>query len=265
MKCRFINTDFMDCYANMAIDEAILHYCKVPVLRVYGWKPRAISIGYNQDMQEINLENCRNNGINIVRRITGGKAIFHDKEITYSFILPENTDLLPFEINESYKTIANALVLAFEKFGIEAEVRKVPERIKTAICFNSSNWYELLVNNKKISGSAQRRVFGKMLQHGSILMDFDYEKNNLLFNSNNLIDNINNLKKRITSIKKEIGKEIDYKEFANAIKYGFKENFGFDILDDSLSKEEIILAEKLRKEKYLSDEWNYKLVRENLI
>ncbi len=268
MQCRFIDTGANDAYANMAIDEAILHYCKVPVLRVYGWNPSAISVGYNQDVnKEINLESCKNNGINIVRRITGGKAIFHDKEITYSFILPESLGLLPKEINESYKEIANALLIAFEKLGIEAEVKKVPERIATSICFNSSNWYELLVNDKKISGSAQRRMNGKVLQHGSILTDFDYEKNSLLFNSNNLIDNINNLKKRITSLKNELDNKnniIDYKKFAEAIKSGFEENFDFEMIDDSLTEEEMKLAEKLRKEKYSTEEWNYKLIAKTI-
>ncbi|MFH0867968.1 MAG: hypothetical protein V1831_01525, partial [Candidatus Woesearchaeota archaeon] len=76
MKCRFIDTGFNDGFMNMAIDEAILRYCNVPVLRVYGWNPAAISVGYNQDVsKEINLDNCKNNNIDVVRRISGGKAV----------------------------------------------------------------------------------------------------------------------------------------------------------------------------------------------
>ena len=270
MQCRFIDTGTNDAYANMAVDEALLKYCQIPVLRVYQWKPSAISIGYNQDIQkEINVEYCKKNNVGIVRRITGGKAIFHDKEITYSFILPEDLNLLPKEINESYKEIANALVLTLNRFNINVEIKKTPERIKTPICFNSSNWYELLINGKKISGSAQRRMQGKILQHGSILIDFDYNKNSLLFDSSNLIDNITNLKKRITSIKREMNnidniKKISYKELANAIKQGFKENFNFEMVDDNLTNEEIILAEKLRRERYATDEWNYKLTAKTI-
>jgi len=165
MKCRFIDTGTNDAFANMAIDEALLN-SKIPVLRVYQWKPNAISIGYNQDInKEINLDNCNKLNINIVRRITGGKAVFHDRELTYSFIIPENNNILPIEINESYRIIAKALVIALKKIGIKAEIKKIPERITTPICFNSSNWYELLVKKKKISGSAQRRMDGKVLQH----------------------------------------------------------------------------------------------------
>ena len=279
MKCRFIDTGFNDAYTNMAIDEAILHYCKIPTLRVYGWKQATISIGYNQDLEkEINMEYCKKNSLDIVRRLTGGKAVFHDKEITYSFISPENNDLLPMEINESYKIIAKALVIALKKIGINSEIKKVPEKIKTPICFNSSNWYELIVNNKKISGSAQRRMDRKILQHGSLLIDFDYNKNNSLFNSNDLIDNILNLKKRITSINNQLKiNNINYNllekqsfsgrrkiinfssELKEAIKNGFKENFNFEMINDSLIIEEIKLAERLKEEKYSTEEWNYKL------
>jgi len=264
MQCRFIDTGFRNAYENMAIDEAILHYCKIPTLRVYGWKPAAISIGYNQDIEnEINADYCKKNNIEIVRRITGGKAVFHDKEITYSFILPENSNLISFEVNESYRIIANALVIALKKIGINADIKKAPDKIKTPVCFNSSNWYELLVNGKKISGSAQRRFNSKVLQHGPILIDFDHNKNNSIFNSNNDSDNILNLKNRITSIKNELRtgndneKVITYEELAEAIKYGFKKNFGFEMIDNSLSYEELTLAEKLRKEKYSTEEWNF--------
>jgi len=268
MQCRFIDTGFNNAFMNMAIDEAILHYCNIPVLRVYAWKPSALSIGYNQGLNEINLEKCKEFDIDIVRRITGGKAVFHDKEITYSFIFPEDLNLLPKEINESYREIANALVLALKKFGIEAEIKKTPERIKTSICFNSSNWYELLVNGKKISGSAQRRIHGKVLQHGSILTDFDYEKNDSLFNSNNLVDNVENLKKRITSLNNELKNnkdtEINYRKLAEAIKHGFKENFNFDIFNDKLNYDEIMLAKKLREEKYETEEWNYGFITKTI-
>ena len=271
MKCRFIDTGFNDAFTNMAIDEVLLVNSKTPILRVYSWNPKAVSIGYNQNiMKEINIDYCKKNNIKIVRRLTGGKAVFHDKEITYSFIVPENNNLIPFEVNEYYKIIAKALVIALKKIGINSEIKKVPERIATAICFNSSNWYELLVNGEKISGSAQRRMDEKVLQHGSILIDFDYEKNSSIFNSNNKLDSIYNLKRKITTLKKElsnnkiINKNI-FNDLKEAIKDGFKENFDFEMFDDSLSNNEIKLIEKLKMEKYSTDEWNYKLQQENLI
>jgi len=266
MQCRFIDTGFRNAFENMAIDEAILQYCKLPTLRVYGWKPAAISVGYNQDIEkEINLDYCEKNDIKIVRRITGGKAVFHDKEITYSFILPEDANLVPFEVNESYKIIANALIIALKKIGINAEIKKTPEKIATPICFNSSNWYEILVNGRKISGSAQRRFDGKVLQHGPILINFDYNKNSSIFNSNSGFDTINNLKNRITSLKNELkNKNISYNKLKEAIRYGFNENFDFEMIGDFLSNEEEMLAEKLRGEKYSTEEWNYRVVSKTI-
>src|SRR3989338_5895665 len=262
MQCRFIDTGFRNAFENMAIDEAILHYCKIPTLRIYGWKPAAISIGYNQGIEkEINLDYCEKNDISIVRRLSGGKAVFHDNEITYSFIMPENSNLIPLEINESYKVIANALIIALKKIGINAEMKKTPEKIATPICFNSSNWYEILVNGRKISGSAQKRFNGRVLQHGPILIDFDYNKNNSIFNSNNELDYAFNLKSRVTSGKNELkdgNNKISYEKLKDAIKSGFKENFGFEMVDDKLAKDEIILSKKLEKEKYSKDGWNFK-------
>lgn len=264
MQLRFIDTGFNDAFTNMAIDEAILHHSKIPALRLYQWRPKAVSIGYNQNIQkEINLDYCRENNIDVVRRITGGKAVFHDNELTYSFISPENLELLPKDVVESYRIIANALVISLKKIGINANIKKINERIKTPICLNSSNWYELAANNKKISGSAQRRFNGKVLQHGSILLEFDYEKNELIFNSDNAMDNINNLKKRITSIKNELKKEIDVERLKAAVKHGFEKNFGFEIINDNLSNGEILLAKKLLEEKYRTDEWNYGRVVES--
>ncbi len=264
MKCRFIDTKEADAFANMAIDEALARLCKGPVLRVYQWKPKAVSIGYNQDIKEINIDYCRKNKIDIVKRITGGKAVFHDNELTYSFIVPENTGLLPNDVVESYKIIAEALVISLVEIGIKSDIKEINKKIATPICFNSSNWYELTVNSKKISGSAQRRLDGKILQHGSILMDFDYKRNLLLFNSSNEIDSINSLKKRITSVKGELKKEIDIKKLKAAIKYGFEKKFGLEFINSALSDEEMLLAKKLSEEKYKADEWNSNLLAKTI-
>lgn len=258
MQLRFIDTGFNGAFTNMAIDEALAVLCREPILRIYQWKPAAISVGYNQNMtEEISMEYCKKSNIDIVRRISGGKAVFHDDELTYSFILPENTNILPQDVVESYKIIANALVISLKKIGINASIKETNEKIKTPICFNSSSWYELAANSKKISGSAQRRLEGKILQHGSILIGFDYDKNSLLFNSHNDFDNIENLKKRITSVKNELKKEIDIKKLKEALRYGFERNFNFKSVNDALSNQEILLAKKLLERKYSTDEWNY--------
>ncbi|MBL7056024.1 lipoate--protein ligase family protein [Candidatus Woesearchaeota archaeon] len=250
MKCRFIDTKKVDAFTNMAVDEALLS-SKVPVLRLYQWNP-SVSLGYNQDVKkEIDLDYCKKNNVDVVRRITGGKAVFHDKELTYSFIVPENTGILSKDLIESYKQISEALVLALGKIGINAEIKKANKKINNAVCFNSSNWYELEVNGKKIVGSAQRRINGKVLQHGSILLAFDHEKNSKIFKTGNGIET---LKSNITAIKEELGKNIETENLKKEIKIAFGKKFGFEIVDSELSEEETNLTEQLVKEKYSKNE-----------
>lgn len=259
MKCRFIDTSSGDAYSNMAVDEALLALSSKPVLRVYQWKPSSISVGYSQSVaKEINMEECNKNNIPVVRRITGGKAIFHDSEITYSFVVPKKTIKMPEGVTESYKAIANALLIALRKIGIKVEIKKQPDRLATPICFSSCNWYEMTVMGKKICGSAQKRMDGRILQHGSLLIDFDYEKNAMLFRTD-YRDTLESLKKRITSIRNELDKNISRSRLANAIKSGFEENFNADFSEGSLTKKETGLAESLKNGKYSRDEWNFRI------
>ena len=101
MKFRLIDTGYNDAFYNMAVDQALLKLSKVPTLRFYTWKPAAVSLGYFQNISDINLEYCKRNNISVVRRITGGKAVFHDKELTYSFIIDK--DKVPESVVNSYK------------------------------------------------------------------------------------------------------------------------------------------------------------------
>tara|TARA_Y100000310_G_C20673087_1_gene811362 strand:+ start:124 stop:873 length:750 start_codon:yes stop_codon:yes gene_type:complete len=231
---------------NMAIDEALLQLCTEPTLRFYQWSPRAISIGYNQDREkEINVNFCKANNIDIVRRITGGKAVLHDQEVTYSLVSPEDKLNLPKQVNESYKVIAEALVIALKQLGINAEMKKQPDKHATSICFNSSNWYELEVNGKKISGSAQRRINGKILQHGPLLLDFDPELNAKCFKTENEQETEKQLKNNITSLKQKATPE----QLIEALKKGFEQTFNTTLQLSELTEDEQALASKLASDK----------------
>ena len=124
-----------------------------------------------------------------------------------------------------------------------------PEKTDTAICFNEPSWYEILSNNKKIVGSAQRRINGKILQHGTILIGCDVEKMCRCFNTD-FDAAVKATKERVTSISQLIGKHITFQSLANALKQGFEENFNLDFADDKLTDEELAAADKLCKEKY---------------
>lgn len=289
MEWRLIQDDYHDAYTNMAIDEVLLQ-SNTPVLRFYRWRPPAISIGYFQKLEkEIDLEECRRRGIDYVRRITGGKAVLHDKELTYSFIVSQ--DLMPKSITESYKVISRAILTALENLGLEAEMsEKVKRTQKSSFCFNDPFYYEIVVNGKKIVGSAQVRKNGKLLQHGSILIDFDIEKMCSLFKGGGKISQVqekvtslNNeprtfkhgqkmnpaplSKKKELNIKRcgvntkkvrgELGKRIEFEDLALALKKGFEENFNVRLIPDELTRKEKILAQEIAAAKFSTREWNY--------
>ncbi len=251
---RLINTNHNDAFMNMAIDEALLTSEK-PVLRFYRWKPAALSLGYSQKMDEINLIQCEKLGIDYVRRLTGGKAVLHDKELTYSFII--NEDVMPKRIIDSYMVISNAILFGLKKLGINANMKEPMQKPRqSSICFNEPSYYEIIANNKKLIGSAQTRRNCKVLQHGSILLNIDVEKMCSLFrNCNKRIINLS--KKSVTSIK-ELNKKVDSNALIRGIKKGFEENFQIKLYDDELTDDEMKLAVKLAKERYSSKQWNFK-------
>ncbi len=171
---------------NMAVDEDLLSRAQageaMPVLRFYTWSPSAVSLGRFQKIETaVNIDSCRRLGVDIVRRITGGRAVLHLHELTYSIVSRNDNSLFPSDILGTYKIIAGGLLAGLKNLGIRAEMVSRSSRYAALIrkgtkdpsCFSSPSWYEILVKGKKIVGSAQRRVGGAILQHGSILVDYD--------------------------------------------------------------------------------------------
>lgn len=198
---------------NMCADEELLRL-KVPALRLYGWKPACLSLGRNQKEIEADINFCQKNGIDIVRRPTGGKALFHDKELTYCFVCPS----LGLSVSESYKNISDALVDAFNMLGIELEYgQKVLNRADKGYCMNLCTGADLGYNGKKLIGSAQFRNDEWILQHGSILLDADFELLEKIFPSG--------INKNSIITLKEINPEITSEELIEAVQNGFKHKF----------------------------------------
>ena len=252
MEFRFIDTGVNAGSMNMAIDEALLS-SKKNVLRFYRWKPACLSIGYFQSTQIINLKKL--NDVDIVRRLTGGNAVLHDKELTYSVVIDEKE--MPKSVIESYKIISKGLLQGLKNLGLKPVMNEdVKKESKSAVCFNDPSWYEILVNGKKIVGSAQKRIDGKILQHGAVLIDIDVEKYCSLFNNCNE-ELVEKLKNRMTSINDELNEKVDYDKVKEAMKKGFEEALGIEFEDSQLSKEEMRLAGKLCKEKYSAKKWNF--------
>jgi lipoate-protein ligase A len=249
---RFIDLEVNDAFTNMAIDEAILLSLKEgkvsPTLRLYRWKPSAVSIGTFQGMkEEVDIQYCRENGIDYIRRITGGGAVYHDYngEITYSILLPRGHRLAPEDILESYKLLCNGIVIGLDKLGIESEFKPIND---------------IVSGGKKISGNAQTRRHSCVLQHGTILLDLDVE---VMFSilkvpkekiSDKLIADV---KQRVTSIRDLLHRDVEVEELRAALETGFSEALNVDLVKDELTFEEKSTAKRLAKIKYSTDEWNF--------
>lgn len=237
MKWQFLNTGSRRGKFNMEYDEFLatkmLEGKDISTLRVYGWNPPAISLGYNQKIEEIDLEKCLAEGIDVVRRPTGGRAILHWNELTYSVVMfSKNLSTM-----EVYEKVSRALVEGIRLLGVDVELEKSQPNFQnlykdksSVSCFSSSAKFEIQYKKKKLVGSAQRRYSNKnnvevVLQHGSILLgpehklivDFLSEKN---------IEVVNTIKKnldeRTTNLKTILNRDITFEEVAECIKAGFE-------------------------------------------
>ncbi len=159
---------------DMEILEEVASGEAPPALRLYSWAPPALSLGRFQKAAEVaDLEACRRLGVEIVRRPTGGRAVLHDRELTYSLVIPDNRDLIPAGVVPAYRFISRALLDAFMILEIEAELSPENKRgagLAPGSCFDTPSAHELQVSGKKVVGSAQMRRDGVLLQHGSILL-----------------------------------------------------------------------------------------------
>lgn len=250
---RIIGLDINDAYMNMAIDEAICRLRtegKSPnTIRLYRWKPSAVSIGYFQVLeQEVDVEACKYLGVDIIRRITGGGAVYHsyEGEVTYSVIVNQNHPKIPRDILKSYELICGGIVAAMDNLGIKADFRPIND---------------IDVNGKKISGNAQTRRWNVVLQHGTILLDTDLKTmfSVLKISKEKISDKlIKSAEERVTTIRRELGRKVTFKEAAEALKISFPNIFGVELFESGLNQEEKDLAFRLRKEKYITPEWIYK-------
>ncbi|MHB9292301.1 lipoate--protein ligase family protein [Hollandina sp. SP2] len=247
---RLINTGFHDGFYNMGLDEALLEGVaqgrSLPVLRLYTWKPPAVSIGYFQGLtEEVDLESCTRHGVDVVRRISGGGAVFHHEELTYSIIMPLGHPLAGETIQGSYQSICPGIIQGLALLGVSSR-------------FSGIN--DILVEDRKISGHAQTRRMGCVLQHGTLLLasDVDLMFELLLVPQEKLTDTgIQDVKDRVTSLKALLGRDIAYTEVAPAIAEGFRRGLSLDFIPTPLQTAEEARARELAIGKFADPQWLY--------
>lgn len=167
---------------NDLLDFAIKNQIQEPIFRLYAWSPACVSLGRNQKDDFLDKEFLKSANIDIVRRLTGGRALLHDKELTYSYICPVSSLKQGESVTNSYKEISQILIDGFEKLGIKLEFGGNKSHTKFDYCMSISTGADLCFEGKKLIGSAQFRKEGYILQHGSILFDYDKDLIERLFN-----------------------------------------------------------------------------------
>lgn len=219
---------------NMAIDESLL-LSGMPTLRLYTWLPSALSIGYFQGIhEEVDLDACQRHGVDVVRRISGGGAVYHDArgELTYSLVVPEST--LPPQVQQSCRRICSAIAAGLRHLGVDARFAPLND---------------VVVNGQKISGSAQTRRRGHLLQHGTVLLDVDVALMfSLLRVSQTKIASkgIGEASARVTSLRRLLG-EVDRDDVVAALRQGFTDTFGVALHDGELTDGERKRLPELRE------------------
>jgi lipoate-protein ligase A len=275
---RFIKSQSNTPAFNMAIDEAIMHEVAAgespPTIRFYRWQPATLSIGYFQSaLKELDLEKVNEKKVGLVRRPTGGRAVLHDQELTYSIILPETYPELSQSVTESYRMLSMGLVAGFKRLGLQADMVNLSNNdggnqmssLGSAACFDSPSWYELVVEGQKIAGSAQVRQKGVVLQHGSVLLNMDID---LLFELLQFSDeSIRTKMKKIFATKAvaindllvQAGKqEIGLDQLEESFEFGMAEGLNVTFIEGTLTEAEQKRAEQLVNEKYGNDSYTLK-------
>lgn len=266
---RLIRSLFQNGPVNMAIDEALLLSTlknqTAPVLRLYGWDPACLSLGYAQSTSDIDKAALLKKGWDFVRRPTGGKAILHVDELTYSICAPIDSPAVKGSLLESYRRLSTGLLSTLQILGLEAKADKEYGAMTSSenrpVCFEVPSNYEITASGKKLIGSAQSRKSGGVLQHGTLPLYGDIAR---IAEVLNYPDEISRAEARqrvylhAVTLEEVIGRHVSWDEAADACVSGFEKALEIRLVDSDLSQEERIMAQDLLSSKYGTPEWNEK-------
>lgn len=254
---------------NMAIDEAILQVLAAgegqPTVRFFQWEPACLSLGYNQHWTDIDLPALAERGYTWTRRPTGGKAILHTDEATYSLIIPQDDPRIQGGVVESYRILSLGLLRGLAYLGINAEQASREEsrqkRQETSgggpVCFDTPSVYEITVNGKKLIGSAQLRRKKIVLQHGTLPLVGNLNRiiEVLAFPAEERAAQQAMLPARATTVEQVLGRVVSVDTAVAALARGFAEQFNLALAPAGLTPREQELAEQLYAAQYANEQW----------
>ncbi|HVN16811.1 MAG TPA: lipoate--protein ligase family protein [Anaerolineales bacterium] len=251
---------------NMAVDEAILEHIhrgeSRPTLRLYAWQPACLSLGHAQPISDMDLERLHARGWEVVRRVTGGRAILHTDELTYSVTAPADEPRVAGSVLESYNRLAQALLAAVRELGLPVEMKE--SALPSAggnlnpVCFEVPSTYEITVHGKKLIGSAQARKKEGVLQHGSLPLVGDLTRicQALVFTDETArAQAAARLLARATTVESVLGRAVGWETAAQAFVHGFESELNLKFEEGELSTSEATRAEELVHTKYAHPSW----------
>jgi len=255
---------------NMAVDEAILEHIQngeaKPTLRLYAWNPPCLSLGHAQPFADVDVERLKSRGWEVVRRVTGGRAILHTDELTYSVIGNVNEPILVGGVLESYSQLAKALLYAVQSLSVQVEMKEYKDghtsQNQNPVCFEVPSTYEVTIHGKKLIGSAQARKKNGVLQHGSLPLTGDLTRicDALVFEDESArVDAKERLLARATTVESVLGVEITWETAAQAFIRGFEAELGIQFESGELSESESERAAELVHEKYNHAAWTERI------
>lgn len=251
---------------NMAADEAILEHIhrgeSKPTLRLYAWDPPCLSLGYAQSFADVDVARLRERGWEVVRRATGGRAILHTDELTYSVTGSAEDPVLAGGVLESYNRIARALLFAIRELGLPVEMKEHAQEPAAQnlnpVCFEVPSTYEITVNGKKLIGSAQARKKEGVLQHGSLPLTGDLTRicDALVFADQSMRGAAGErLLTRAVTVESVLGREVAWETAAQAFVRGFETQLGIQFERGKMSQSELKRTEELVRGKYGHPGW----------
>ena len=281
---RVLSTPGCSAAYNMAVDEVLLDACRqdagrrdacrqdagrrdaeMMALRIYSWRPPAVSIGYRQQVDdEIDPGQCERYGIELVRRITGGRAVLHDQELSYSLVAPESHPALGGRSGVILRAVSEALVETLKHFGIPAELAMEGHcgaGSNDDVCFTATGRYEITAGGRKLAGSAQRRSRGVVLQHGSLLLGPGHRRLPLLLPARDperreTIARL--LNDRTVSVAEMIPDLPSFEEWTDRLSRSMLDRLNVEGRTDVLNAEERRMAESLVRTRYANAHWTYR-------
>lgn len=269
VKWRLVLSGHNDGHTNMAADEAIMGAVGAGIapstLRLYGWRPPAVSLGYFQELDDgIDLQAIRSRGWGLVRRPTGGRAILHDDEVTYSVCVPEELLDHGDSVIKSYRELSRGIEAGLQLLGAQARLgeqhgndKAVAAELPT-ICFAQTARVDMTVDGRKIVGSAQVRRGGVILQHGSIPLTLNLDDHLAVMPPTGGGErNRTELDEVAMAVADALGRAVSFEEVSEALIVGFSQALDIELRQASLTAEEQQMTARLRAEKYATDEWNY--------